>query len=131
MWLYLTENEKFSEFGSETALDGVKHPYDGGVRSVCARRLMQYLYHQRQRPSDNSIAYWRKLIAAYLHRRAAQKLLYNKLMTKTSLRISSCCRSARTCSILVKLLDFTQDINFAMEQYTNVTYIPSCFEAGQ
>lgn len=27
---------------------GVKRPYDSGV---CARRLMQYLYHQRQRPS--------------------------------------------------------------------------------
>lgn len=27
---------------------GVKRPYDGGV---CSRRLMQYLYHQRQRPA--------------------------------------------------------------------------------
>lgn len=26
---------------------GIKRPYDGGV---CSRRLMQYLYHQRQRP---------------------------------------------------------------------------------
>lgn len=30
---------------------GVKRPYDGGVNGVCARRLMQYLYHQRQRPN--------------------------------------------------------------------------------
>lgn len=29
----------------------VKRPYDGGVGGVCARRLMQYLYHQRQRPN--------------------------------------------------------------------------------
>ncbi|KAL0371661.1 UNVERIFIED_CONTAM: putative transcriptional regulator SLK2 [Sesamum calycinum] len=28
---------------------GIKRPYDGGV---CSRRLMQYLYHQRQRPAD-------------------------------------------------------------------------------
>lgn len=27
---------------------GLKRPYDGGV---CSRRLMQYLYHQRQRPA--------------------------------------------------------------------------------
>lgn len=27
---------------------GVKRPYDSGI---CARRLMQYMYHQRQRPS--------------------------------------------------------------------------------
>ncbi|XWS48403.1 hypothetical protein CRYUN_Cryun13aG0073400 [Craigia yunnanensis] len=32
---------------------------------VCARRLMQYLYHQRQRPPDNTIAYWRKFVAEY------------------------------------------------------------------
>lgn len=29
----------------------VKRPYDGGV---CSRRLMQYLYHQRQRPTVSS-----------------------------------------------------------------------------
>lgn len=33
----------------------VKRPYDGGV---CSRRLMQYLYHQRQRPAvSNHIAF--------------------------------------------------------------------------
>lgn len=32
-------------------LSGAKRPYDSGV---CARRLMQYLYHQRQRPNVSS-----------------------------------------------------------------------------
>lgn len=41
---------------------------DGGV---CARRLMQYLYHQRQRPAD--IAYWRKFVAEYYSTRAKQR----------------------------------------------------------
>lgn len=53
---------------------GVKRPYDGGgVGGVCARRLMQYLYHQRQRPNDNSIAYWRKFVAEYYSPRAKQR----------------------------------------------------------
>ncbi|XAR71742.1 hypothetical protein NMG60_11018146 [Bertholletia excelsa] len=39
-----------------------KRPHDSGV---CSRRLMQYLYHQRQRPHDNTIAYWRKFVAEY------------------------------------------------------------------
>ncbi|KAJ8752799.1 hypothetical protein K2173_008534 [Erythroxylum novogranatense] len=41
----------------------VKRPSDNG--GICTRRLMQYLYHQRQRPADNSIAYWRKFVAEY------------------------------------------------------------------
>ncbi|KAE8709704.1 putative transcriptional regulator SLK3 [Hibiscus syriacus] len=41
---------------------GMKRPFDGGV---CARQLMQYLYHQRQRPPDNTFAYWRKFVAEY------------------------------------------------------------------
>ncbi|KAL9225289.1 hypothetical protein vseg_001234 [Gypsophila vaccaria] len=41
----------------------MKSPYDTG--GVCARRLMQYLYHQRQRPTENTIAYWRKFVAEY------------------------------------------------------------------
>ncbi|XP_038994154.1 probable transcriptional regulator SLK2 [Hibiscus syriacus] len=41
---------------------GMKRPFDGGV---CARRLMQYLYHQRQRPPDNAFVYWRKFVAEY------------------------------------------------------------------
>ncbi|KAK6121776.1 hypothetical protein DH2020_044478 [Rehmannia glutinosa] len=49
---------------------GVKRPYDGGV---CSRRLMQYLYHQRQRPADNTIAYWRKFVAEYYSPRAKKR----------------------------------------------------------
>ncbi|GLT49000.1 hypothetical protein SLA2020_225860 [Shorea laevis] len=48
----------------------MKRPYDNGV---CARRLMQYLYHQRQRPSENPIAYWRKFVAEYYSPRAKQR----------------------------------------------------------
>ncbi|XP_028805002.1 probable transcriptional regulator SLK2, partial [Neltuma alba] len=48
----------------------MKRPYDSGV---CARRLMQYLYHQRQRPNDNSIAYWRKFVAEYYSPRAKKR----------------------------------------------------------
>ncbi|KAG9140734.1 hypothetical protein Leryth_006914, partial [Lithospermum erythrorhizon] len=48
----------------------VKHPYDGGV---CSRRIMQFLYHQRQRPPDNSIAYWRKFVAEYYSPRAKKR----------------------------------------------------------
>ncbi|XP_057977272.1 probable transcriptional regulator SLK3 isoform X2 [Malania oleifera] len=40
----------------------VKNPYDG---SVCAGRFMQYMYHLRHRPPDNSILYWRKFVAEY------------------------------------------------------------------
>eukprot|EP01018_Ginkgo_biloba_P018025 Gb_04695 [translate_table: standard] len=32
---------------------------------LCARRLMQYIYHQRHRPSDNNINYWRKFVAEH------------------------------------------------------------------
>ncbi|XP_073129883.1 probable transcriptional regulator SLK2 [Henckelia pumila] len=49
---------------------GINRPYDGGV---CSRRLMQYLYHQRQRPSDNTIAYWRKFVAEYYSPRARKR----------------------------------------------------------
>lgn len=49
----------------------VKRPYDGG--GVCSRRLMQYLYHQRQRPADNTIAYWRKFVAEYYSPRAKKR----------------------------------------------------------
>ncbi|KAL2550344.1 putative transcriptional regulator SLK2 [Forsythia ovata] len=48
----------------------VKRPYDGGV---CSRRLMQYLYHQRQRPPDDTIAYWRKFVAEYYSPRAKKR----------------------------------------------------------
>lgn len=48
----------------------MKRPYDGGV---CSRRLMQYLYHQRQRPVDNNIAYWKKFVAEYYAPRAKKR----------------------------------------------------------
>ncbi|XVE64170.1 hypothetical protein DITRI_Ditri07aG0080500 [Diplodiscus trichospermus] len=48
----------------------MKRPFDSGV---CARRLMQYLYHQRQRPPENSIAYWRKFVAEYYSPRAKKR----------------------------------------------------------
>ncbi|KAK9063221.1 hypothetical protein SSX86_017091 [Deinandra increscens subsp. villosa] len=50
--------------------NAMKRPYDGGV---CSRRLMQYLYHQRQRPADNSISYWRKFVAEYYSPRAKKR----------------------------------------------------------
>jgi hypothetical protein len=31
----------------------------------CARRLMQYQYHQRKRSADNSIEFWRQFVAEY------------------------------------------------------------------
>lgn len=49
----------------------MKNPYETG--GVCARRLMQYLYHQRQRPSENTIAYWRKFVAEYYAPRAKKR----------------------------------------------------------
>ncbi|XP_076889622.1 putative transcriptional regulator SLK2 [Bidens hawaiensis] len=50
--------------------NAMKRPYDGGV---CSRRLMQYLYHQRQRPADNNISYWRKFVAEYYSPRAKKR----------------------------------------------------------
>ncbi|KAJ8466043.1 hypothetical protein OPV22_028595 [Ensete ventricosum] len=32
---------------------------------ICYRRLMQYLYHRRHRPPDNSILYWKEFVAKY------------------------------------------------------------------
>ncbi|GAB2233422.1 hypothetical protein Droror1_Dr00002645 [Drosera rotundifolia] len=49
----------------------MKNPYDSS--GVCARRLMQYLYHQRQRPQENTIAYWRKFVAEYYAPRAKKR----------------------------------------------------------
>ncbi|XP_021730139.1 probable transcriptional regulator SLK2 [Chenopodium quinoa] len=49
----------------------MKNPQDTG--GVCARRLMQYLYHQRQRPQENTIAYWRKFVAEYYAPRAKKR----------------------------------------------------------
>ncbi|CAN8251928.1 unnamed protein product [Cochlearia groenlandica] len=49
---------------------GGPRPYEN---SVCARRLMQYLYHQRQRPSESSIVYWRKFVTEYFSPRAKKR----------------------------------------------------------
>ncbi|KAA8539880.1 hypothetical protein F0562_026572 [Nyssa sinensis] len=51
-------------------VSAMKRPYDGGV---CSRRLMQYLYHQRQRPPDNTIVYWRKFVTEYYSPRAKKR----------------------------------------------------------
>ncbi|KAG9453028.1 hypothetical protein H6P81_005932 [Aristolochia fimbriata] len=48
----------------------IRRPYDSGI---CARRLMQYIYHQRHRPADNSILYWRKFVAEYFAPRAKKR----------------------------------------------------------
>ncbi|KAK9096336.1 hypothetical protein Sjap_021833 [Stephania japonica] len=40
----------------------LKSGYESGI---CARRLMQYMYHQQQRPVDNNIDFWRKFVAEY------------------------------------------------------------------
>ncbi|KAJ3691092.1 hypothetical protein LUZ61_020256 [Rhynchospora tenuis] len=48
----------------------VKNPSDSGL---CFRRLMQYLYHKRQRPADNSISYWRKLVDEYFAPKARKR----------------------------------------------------------
>ncbi|KAG8381369.1 hypothetical protein BUALT_Bualt06G0115100 [Buddleja alternifolia] len=61
--------QQFLQQGMQPA-SGTKRPYDGGV---CSRRLMQYLYHQRQRPADNTIAYWRKFVTEYYSPRAKKR----------------------------------------------------------
>ncbi|KAK9292107.1 hypothetical protein L1049_020065 [Liquidambar formosana] len=56
--------------GMQQPVSATKRSSDGGV---CARRLMQYLYHQRQRPPDNTIAYWRKFVTEYYSPRAKKR----------------------------------------------------------
>jgi hypothetical protein len=51
-------------------MSSMKRPYDSGV---CSRRLMQYLYHQRQRPPANAIGYWRKFVTEYYSPRAKKR----------------------------------------------------------
>ncbi|KAF7104715.1 hypothetical protein CFC21_105590 [Triticum aestivum] len=48
----------------------VRTPVESGL---CSRRLMQYLYHKRQRPENNSITYWRKLIDEYFAPQARER----------------------------------------------------------
>ncbi|XP_024992321.1 probable transcriptional regulator SLK2 [Cynara cardunculus var. scolymus] len=63
----LHSRQNFQQQGLQPA-SAVNRPYDGGV---CSRRLMQYLYHQRQRPAD--ISYWRKFVAEYYSPRAKKR----------------------------------------------------------
>ncbi|KAK8944595.1 Transcriptional corepressor SEUSS [Platanthera zijinensis] len=54
-----------------------RRPSDSGL---CARRLMQYMYHQSHRPADNSITYWKKFVAEYFAPQAKKRWclsLYN------------------------------------------------------
>ncbi|KAL1565583.1 putative transcriptional regulator SLK2 [Salvia divinorum] len=58
----------------------VQRPNDGG--GVCSRRLMQYVYHRRQRPADNTIVYWRNFVAEFYSPRAKKRWclsLYNSV----------------------------------------------------
>ncbi|XP_073111946.1 probable transcriptional regulator SLK3 [Elaeis guineensis] len=48
----------------------MRRPSDCGI---CTRRLMQYMYHQRHRPPDNCIAYWRKFVLEYFAPRAKKR----------------------------------------------------------
>ncbi|CAN6484960.1 unnamed protein product [Victoria cruziana] len=51
-------------------ISGVKRPHESGA---CALRLMKYIFHQRQRPPDNTILYWRKFVAEYFAPRAKKR----------------------------------------------------------
>lgn len=52
-------------------ISAAKQPLETG--GVCSRRLNQYLYHQRQRPAENSMPYWRKFFAEYYAPRAKKR----------------------------------------------------------
>ncbi|KAH7668450.1 LIM-domain binding protein/SEUSS protein [Dioscorea alata] len=47
-----------------------KQPIESGI---CARRLMQYIYHQRHCPQEDSILYWRKVVVQYFAPRARKR----------------------------------------------------------
>ncbi|ESQ31722.1 hypothetical protein EUTSA_v10003661mg [Eutrema salsugineum] len=64
------QQQQLQQQGMQLQLSGGQRPYDN---SVCARRLMQYLYHQRQRPSESSIVYWRKFVTEYFSPRAKKR----------------------------------------------------------
>ncbi|KAG6534189.1 hypothetical protein ZIOFF_008074 [Zingiber officinale] len=48
----------------------VKQTIDNGI---CYRKLMQYLYHKRHRPRDNTILYWRKFVSEYFAPQAKKR----------------------------------------------------------
>ncbi|KAF5176493.1 Transcriptional corepressor seuss-like protein [Thalictrum thalictroides] len=52
------------------SVSGVKRPYENGI---CARRLMQYIYHQRHHPAENTIVYWKKFVTEYFAPRAKKR----------------------------------------------------------
>ncbi|CAN8325904.1 unnamed protein product [Cochlearia groenlandica] len=62
--------QQFQQQGTQQIPPNVR-PYDVGV---CARKLMMYLYHLQQRPTENCISYWRKFVAEYFSPRAKQRL---------------------------------------------------------
>ncbi|EOA15349.1 hypothetical protein CARUB_v10004256mg [Capsella rubella] len=62
--------QQLQQQGTQQILPNVR-PYEVGV---CARKLMMYLYHLQQRPSENCITYWRKFVAEYFSPRAKQRL---------------------------------------------------------
>jgi hypothetical protein len=64
------QQQQLQQQGMQMQLTGGPRPYEN---SVCARRLMQYLYHQRQRPSESSIVYWRKFVTEYFSPRAKKR----------------------------------------------------------
>ncbi|KMS99044.1 hypothetical protein BVRB_3g066470 isoform A [Beta vulgaris subsp. vulgaris] len=66
------QQQQLRQHLQQQQMAAMKNPYDTG--GVCARRLMQYLYHQRQRPQqENTIAYWRKFVAEYYAPRAKKR----------------------------------------------------------
>ncbi|CAH2043907.1 unnamed protein product [Thlaspi arvense] len=64
------QQQLLQQQGMQMQISGGPRPYEN---SVCARRLMQYLYHQRQRPSESSIVYWRKFVTEYFSPRAKKR----------------------------------------------------------
>ncbi|KAL8160255.1 hypothetical protein V2J09_001792 [Rumex salicifolius] len=48
----------------------MKNPHETG--GICARRLMQYLFHRRK-PAENTISYWRSFVKEYYAPRAKKR----------------------------------------------------------
>ncbi|CAN6297536.1 unnamed protein product [Urochloa humidicola] len=48
----------------------IRTPVENGI---CSRRILQYLFHKRHRPENNSITYWRKLVEEYFAPRARER----------------------------------------------------------
>ncbi|KAG0498580.1 hypothetical protein HPP92_003271 [Vanilla planifolia] len=77
----------------------VRPPSESGL---CARRLMQYLYHQSHRHADNSITYWRKFVTEYFAPRARKRWclsLYNSSGTHALGAFPQAAMDAWQCSI--------------------------------